>query len=89
VDVLDGLASLVDKSLLRQQEERGSGAPRFYMLGTIREYASEKLEESGEVSPPDGVRRPARSSGPSMEYLRDVLQVGGSASAYCGRPAVR
>jgi len=49
VDVFDGLASLVDKSLLRQQEERVSGEPRFFMLGTIREYASEKLEESGEA----------------------------------------
>jgi tetratricopeptide (TPR) repeat protein len=49
VDVLDGMASLVDKSLLRQQEERVSGEPRFFMLGTIREYAREKLEESGKA----------------------------------------
>jgi tetratricopeptide (TPR) repeat protein len=54
MDVLDGLASLVDKSLLREQEERGSGEPRFFMLGTIREYALEKLEESGEA---EDVRR--------------------------------
>ena len=49
VDVLDGMASLVDKSLLRQQEERGSGEPRFFMLETIREYAREKLQESGKA----------------------------------------
>src|SRR5215210_2521886 len=49
VEVLDGLASLVDKSLLRQREEKGSGAPRFFMLGTIREYATEKLEERGKA----------------------------------------
>jgi predicted ATPase len=39
---LDTLASLVDKSLLRQREER------FSMLETIREYAAERLEASGE-----------------------------------------
>jgi predicted ATPase/class 3 adenylate cyclase len=37
---LDTLQSLVDQSLLRHTEER------FWMLETIREYASERLEES-------------------------------------------
>jgi predicted ATPase/class 3 adenylate cyclase len=46
-DVLEGVSSLLDKSLLRQ-EERG-GEPRFVMLGTIREYALERLEQSGEA----------------------------------------
>jgi predicted ATPase len=41
---LDRLQSLVDKSLLRFSEER------FWMLETIREYAGERLEASGEVS---------------------------------------
>jgi predicted ATPase/class 3 adenylate cyclase len=41
-DPLDGLASLVDKSLVRQIEGVG-GAPRFSMLETIREYAAEQL----------------------------------------------
>jgi predicted ATPase/class 3 adenylate cyclase len=45
--VLDGLTSLVDKSLLKQAED-GGGEPRFVMLETIREYALEQLEESGE-----------------------------------------
>jgi predicted ATPase/DNA-binding XRE family transcriptional regulator len=45
--VLDTLASLVDKSLLRSQEQ-GSGEPRFDMLETIREYGQEKLAESRE-----------------------------------------
>jgi predicted ATPase len=40
---LDTLQSLVDKSLLRHTEER------FWMLETIREYAAERLEESGEA----------------------------------------
>jgi predicted ATPase/class 3 adenylate cyclase/DNA-binding CsgD family transcriptional regulator len=48
LDVLDGVASLVDKSLLRQ-EEGPEGEPRFLMLGTIHEYARERLEASGEA----------------------------------------
>jgi predicted ATPase len=41
---LDTLQSLVDKSLVRHTEER------FWMLETIREYAAEQLEGSGEVN---------------------------------------
>jgi predicted ATPase/class 3 adenylate cyclase len=43
VDVLDVMASLVDKSLVRQQET-SEGEPRFGMLETVREYALERLE---------------------------------------------
>jgi predicted ATPase/DNA-binding CsgD family transcriptional regulator len=48
LDVLAGVSSLVDKSLLRK-EESASGEPRFVMLETIREYASERLQESEEA----------------------------------------
>jgi tetratricopeptide repeat protein len=50
--MLDGLASLVDKSLLRQDEAPGPEEylePRFFMLETIREFATERLRESGET----------------------------------------
>jgi predicted ATPase/serine/threonine protein kinase len=47
VDVLDGMASLVDKSLVRQIEQ-ADGETRFVMLETIREYARGKMSESGE-----------------------------------------
>jgi predicted ATPase len=41
---LDTLASLLDKSLIRREGDR------FSMLETIREYAIERLEESGEAN---------------------------------------
>jgi predicted ATPase len=47
LDLLDGMASLVDKSLV-QQAEQVVGESRFVMLQTIHEYAVEKLEASGE-----------------------------------------
>ncbi len=47
MDVMDGLFSLLDKSLL-QQEEISEDESRFNMLGLIREYAGEKLLESGQ-----------------------------------------
>jgi predicted ATPase len=48
LDVLDGLASLLNKNLLRQ-EEGPEGEPRFVMLETIHEYGRERLEDSGEA----------------------------------------
>jgi predicted ATPase/DNA-binding SARP family transcriptional activator len=46
--VFDLVASLVDQSLLRQTEGT-LGTPRLSMLETIREYAREQLETSGEA----------------------------------------
>src|SRR5215203_5623434 len=48
VGVFDGLAMLVGQSLLRQAEGP-EGEPRFSMLETIREYAAERLEISGDA----------------------------------------
>src|SRR5829696_4377924 len=47
-DIFEGTSSLLDKSLLRQEEGTG-GEPRFVMLETIHEFANEKLEESDEA----------------------------------------
>ncbi|MDP9370305.1 MAG: tetratricopeptide repeat protein [Chloroflexota bacterium] len=48
LNALDGLESLVDKSLLQQTEE-ADGQPRFGMLETIREYGLERLWEADEA----------------------------------------
>jgi predicted ATPase len=45
--VLEQLAQLLDKSLVQAQQGT-SGEPRFTMLETIREYATEQLAASGE-----------------------------------------
>ncbi|HET7703722.1 MAG TPA: adenylate/guanylate cyclase domain-containing protein [Candidatus Limnocylindrales bacterium] len=46
LDVLDGLMALSDQSLVRAEEI--DGATRFRMLDTIREFAAERLSESGD-----------------------------------------
>ena len=47
LDILDGLQSLVENSLLRRRTD-SDGDPRFWMLETIRDYAGELLEAEGD-----------------------------------------
>ena len=49
MDLFEGLSSLVDKNLIQKSDEP-LPEPRFAMLETIREYASERLAASGEES---------------------------------------
>jgi predicted ATPase len=53
LDILEGISSLVDKSLLQQVETSGAES-RFVLLDTVREYGLECLAESGEAQ---GTRR--------------------------------
>ncbi len=46
LDAVEALASLLEKNLVRQVEASGD-EPRFTMLETIREFATERLEASG------------------------------------------
>jgi predicted ATPase/class 3 adenylate cyclase len=65
LDALDGLASLVDKSLVRQVDGP-DGQPRFVMLETIREYAAERL---GELSDFGAAARRAHA-----EYFAELVR---------------
>jgi predicted ATPase/class 3 adenylate cyclase len=64
LDVLDGSSALVDTSLIRRVEVE-DGEPRFTMLETIREYATEQLASSEEQ--PEIRRRHA-------EHFRDLAE---------------
>ena len=61
-DVLDSLSSLVEKSLVCVRDEAGGeagGEPRFDMLGTIRDYALERLGDDAELTAETGRRHEA------------------------------
>ena len=68
--VVDGISSLVDKSLLLPAASDGAanddlGEPRFAMLETVREFALDELARSGEE---DAVRRA------HAEYFRALAE---------------
>jgi predicted ATPase/class 3 adenylate cyclase len=48
LDVLDGMSSLVDKSLVGRTES-ADGRVHFFMLETIREFGQEQLKELGDL----------------------------------------
>jgi predicted ATPase/class 3 adenylate cyclase/DNA-binding CsgD family transcriptional regulator len=65
--VLDQLALLIDKSLVVAENTRGR--TRYRMLETVRQYAQEKLGESGEA---DAVRTHHRDHYTAMVALLDA-----------------
>ena len=71
---LDTLTSLVEKSLARQEEGR------FWMLETIREFALERLDESGELAE---MRR--RHVDFFLEFARQDAEAGQQSSEWLER----
>ena len=65
LDTLDGMASLVDHSLVRRRAE--AGETRFGMLETIREYARDRLEAD---------RNPQQIGRRHILYFRDLAELG-------------
>jgi predicted ATPase/class 3 adenylate cyclase len=72
-DVLEGVGSLVDRSLLRETED-AAGEPRFTMLATIREYALEHLLDTGDNE--DLLRRHALEFARFAEEADEGLRTG-------------
>lgn len=73
LQVIDGVGSLVDKSLLRR--DTGTDGPtRFAMLETIREFALEMLSKNGEVN--DVRQRHVEVISGVAEHLAEVVNRG-------------
>ncbi|MEU9942137.1 AfsR/SARP family transcriptional regulator [Streptomyces lavendulae] len=51
LDVADVLGSLVDKSLVVAEPDEGAGGMRYRLLETVAEYATERLDASGDDRP--------------------------------------
>ncbi|MEZ4834135.1 MAG: BTAD domain-containing putative transcriptional regulator [Caldilineaceae bacterium] len=49
IDVIDGMAALLDHNLIRYATDTDDGEPRFTMLETIRSFAWDELEVRGEL----------------------------------------
>src|SRR6185295_9988913 len=69
-EVLDRITSLVDKSLVVSEVSRGH--TRYRLLETVRQYAIEKLDESGEDT---AIRKQHR------DYYMNILDLLGSRAA--------
>src|SRR5260221_9335365 len=74
LDLLDGMTSMVDKSLA-QQMEQSHGESRFVMLESIREYALEKLAASGE----EALTRRAHAAYCLVLAEEEITEQGGAA----------
>ena len=90
LDVLDGLADLVDQSLVRRDDET-DGAARFSMLESIREFAAELLHASGEDAArpghPRGGLPGARRGGRPAAPRRRAAPLAGAAGEGPRQPA--
>jgi predicted ATPase/class 3 adenylate cyclase len=64
-DVLDGVGELVDRSLVVRYER--TGAQRFRMLETVRQYAREKLMDSG-----DGIAARQAHAGYFVSFIEEA-----------------
>jgi len=69
IDLLDGLSSLANKSLVRAEQDEGE--PRFGMLQVIRDFAIEKLDAGGDELAirrrhAEGVMALAERAGPEL-----------------------
>ena len=71
VNLLSGLASLADKSLL--QAEARDGVTRFTILETVREYGLERLIADGEIA---AVRRAHATTFLAMAAVEDADAIG-------------
>jgi predicted ATPase/class 3 adenylate cyclase len=74
IDPLDGVESLIAKSLVRQ-EDAGEGEPRLLMLGTIMEYGLDRLDASAEG---ESVRE---------QHARFFLELAERAAPYLNKPS--
>ncbi len=75
-DILEGLAALVDKSLLRQEEQAG-GEVRFGMLQVLREFGLQALDDAGESEVTSEAHavyylRLAEQGGPALQGAEQV-----------------
>jgi predicted ATPase len=68
VDTFDGIASLVNKSLVRQRDDEHGGDTRFFTLQTIWEYAAERLAEHA-----DGEEIHRRHARYFLEMTRTII----------------
>ncbi len=82
ISTLEGVASLTDKSLVREEDGPG-GEPRYLMLETVREYALEQLAGSGEE---DEVR--ARHAAHFMDVAEQTAPLLSRSSAHAWFPAL-
>jgi predicted ATPase/class 3 adenylate cyclase len=81
LEILDGLQTLVEDSLLRRRADP-DGEPRFWMLETIRDYACDLVEAEGDAE--EARRRHAEHFAKSAEQL-DVESRTGDHAAVIAR----